>query len=114
MKPIPPPLRIIREGSVARCHICGSSLKRRWFGLGAAIGCLQPKCWNWHGWSQLPVGSNRPIDLYGAPAKPPPPPAPPPASSFCKCRALCGFNLSGTVVCATGANLRGRSDAIQR
>lgn len=76
--PIPPPGRIIREGCVATCEICGSSLKRRWFGLGAVIGCLQPKCWNWHGWSYLPAGRNRPIDLYGAPVKPsyvaPPPP----------------------------------------
>lgn len=70
--PIPPPCRIIREGGCAGfCDICGSSLKRRWFGLGAIIGCLQPKCWNWHGWRHLPAGSNRPIDLYGAPEKPP-------------------------------------------
>lgn len=68
--PIPPPCRIIREGGcVGICDICGSSLKRRWFGLGKVIGCLQPKCWNWHGWSYLPAGSNRPIDLYGAPEK---------------------------------------------
>lgn len=70
--PIPPPCRIIREGGCGGiCDICGSSLKRRWFGLGKVIGCLQPKCWNWHGWSHLPVGSNRPSDLYGAPEKPP-------------------------------------------
>lgn len=70
--PIPPPCRIIREGGCSGfCDICGSSLKRSWFGLGKVIGCLQPKCWNWHGWSQLPAGHNRPIDLYGAPEKPP-------------------------------------------
>jgi hypothetical protein len=70
--PIPPPCRIIREGGCPGvCDICGSSLKRRWFGLGKIIGCLQPKCWNWHGWSHLPAGHNRPIDLYGAPEKPP-------------------------------------------
>lgn len=68
--PVPPPCRIVREGTIGRCEICGSSLKRRWFGLGSVLGCLQPKCWNWHGWSYLPVGHNRPIDLYGAPEKP--------------------------------------------
>jgi len=68
--PTPPPGRIICEGTISRCDVCGSSLKRRWFGLGKAIGCLQPKCWNWHGWSSLPAGSNRPIDSYGAPEKP--------------------------------------------
>lgn len=76
--PIPPPCRIIREGGGACfCDICGSSLKRRWFGLGAVIGCLQPKCWNWHGWSLLPVGRKRPPDLYGAPERPHHPPSPP-------------------------------------
>ena len=77
--PIPPPGRLRREGSGPdACEICGSSLKRRWFGLGRAIGCLQPKCWNWHGWTLLPANCNRPIDLYGAPKKPAAPPSPPP------------------------------------
>lgn len=70
-RPIPPPLRIIRDGGdPSVCEICGSSLKRRWFGLGRVIGCLQQECWNWHGWTLLPAGTNRPINLYGAPKKP--------------------------------------------
>lgn len=75
--PIPPPGRILREGCIEICDICGSSLKRRWFGLGAVIGCLQPKCWNWHGWANMPARLNRPIDLYGAPERPAAPPPPP-------------------------------------
>jgi hypothetical protein len=81
LKPTPPPGRIIREGgSIAQCRICGSSMKRAWFGFGRLLGCIQPKCWNFHGWRALPAGTNRSPDLYGAPRKPPAPPAPPGAA----------------------------------
>lgn len=79
--PTPPPSRIIREGgSTCRCDICGSSMKRAWFGLGRLLGCIQPKCWNYHGYRNLPAGMNRSPYLYGAPVKPEAPPAPPRAS----------------------------------
>jgi hypothetical protein len=82
-KPAPPPMRLIRESSVLElrdpsfCRICGSSLKRSWFGLGKVIGCIQSKCWNYYEWTFLPAGVNRSPYLYGAPKKPLPPPPPP-------------------------------------
>lgn len=78
-KPIPPPSRIIREGGgTRRCEICHSSVKRRWFGLGRIVGCIQPRCWNYYGYKDLPAGVNPPPDLYGGPVKGSPPPSPPP------------------------------------
>lgn len=76
-RPIPPPGRIIRKGGVVGlCPTCGSSQKRAWLGFGRVLGCIQPKCWNYWEWKNLPVGVNPPPGLYGGPVKPPPPPAP--------------------------------------
>jgi hypothetical protein len=65
----------LSDGTV--CQTCGSTQKRAWFGLGRVLGCIQPKCWNYYMWRQLPVGVNPPPGLYGGPLKPPAPPAPP-------------------------------------
>jgi hypothetical protein len=75
-------MRLIAEGGLqlfgnSFCDICGSSQKKAFFGLGQILGCIQPKCWNYFEWKNLPAGVNKSILLYGAPKKPQPPPSPP-------------------------------------
>lgn len=78
-RPIPPPGRMIVEGSLPSfCPTCGSTQKHAWFGFGRVLGCIQPKCWNYYRWQSLRVGVNPPAGLYGGPTKPPAPPPPPP------------------------------------
>jgi|694.fasta_scaffold59073_3 hypothetical protein len=42
--PEPPPCRILREGCIDTCQICGSSIKHNWY--GKKLGCIQPQCSN--------------------------------------------------------------------
>ncbi len=48
VKPKPAPNRIIREGSMTLCPVCGSTYvikyKSYWFGIKKIQGCLQPEC----------------------------------------------------------------------
>jgi len=44
--PSPPPIRILKEGSLGICDKCGSSLKKTWF--GKTLGCVQQKCSNYY------------------------------------------------------------------
>lgn len=47
VKPLPPPSRILREGSVRFCPKCGSSIKTT-FWTGKELGCIQPECSNFY------------------------------------------------------------------
>ena len=44
--PKPPPTRIIKEGEIASCKKCGSSVKRNLF--FKELGCRQPECENFY------------------------------------------------------------------
>ena len=41
--PKPPPSRLLREGCGVLCHVCGSSVVRRWLIIGPRK-CIQPEC----------------------------------------------------------------------
>ena len=44
-KPKPPIGRLIREGSIKFCPVCGSSYITRYkIGIKKIEGCIQPKC----------------------------------------------------------------------
>ena len=47
-KPIQPIIRIIREGTIGDCPVCGSTTIKRFIFFGMSIGCIQPKCKNYY------------------------------------------------------------------
>jgi hypothetical protein len=47
-KPKPPIGRRINDWiAPPMCNVCGSSMKRKWFGL-KTLGCIHPKCTNYY------------------------------------------------------------------
>jgi hypothetical protein len=71
-----PPSRLLREGSLEICPMCGSSMmSRRWWLFGPRPGCIQTLCHNYGG--IRPTGQNPPPTPGFRPAPPPPPPPPP-------------------------------------
>jgi ssDNA-binding Zn-finger/Zn-ribbon topoisomerase 1 len=47
-KPTPPPSRLIREGTVGDCLMCGSTTVKRFIWFGRKIGCINPDCPNYY------------------------------------------------------------------
>lgn len=50
MEPPKPPLcRLIREGTIGDCPICGSTTEKRFnfFRVGKSMGCIHPDCSNY-------------------------------------------------------------------
>lgn len=47
-KPRCPLGSLLKEGTLGTCPDCGSTEKRKWFGLGSKIGCIQAGCDNYY------------------------------------------------------------------
>lgn len=40
--------KLIKEGTIGTCHICGSTEIKRFIWFGESIGCIKPECKNYY------------------------------------------------------------------